>query len=135
MVWQLLVFVILFLLSGYIAAIFADEESVTKYIVMFLSIVPLGYGLQGIIILTNSSFNAMHKPLAAVWLSIIRLFVCYIPFVALGSHFYGLLGIFWGCVIANICAALVSFTWFNKALKTIKSECMVHDKQGANIAN
>lgn len=124
-VWQLIVFAILFLIAPYIAQIFAEEESVSKYIVMFLTIVPLGYGLQGIIILTNSSFNAMHKPLEAMWLSIIRLFVCYIPFVALGSHFYGLLGIFWGCVIANIFAAIVSFAWFNRELKRQKDICQI----------
>ncbi len=124
-VWQLIVFAILFLLAPYIAQIFAEEESVSKYIVMFLTIVPLGYGLQGIIILTNSSFNAMHKPLEAMWLSIIRLFVCYIPFVALGSHFYGLLGIFWGCVIANVFAAIVSFAWFNRELKRQKDICQI----------
>lgn len=117
MVWQLLVYVVLALASGYIAAAFADEQSVVDQIKLFLVIVPLGYGLQGIIILSNSSLNAMHKPIPAVWLSIIRLFVCYVPLTALGSYLYGIQGLFWACVLANILSAIVSLTWFNSVLK------------------
>lgn len=131
-VWQFLIFILLLIIGPYIAAIFADDESVEKYIVLFLSIVPLGYGLQGILILTNSSFNAMHKPITAVWLSIIRLFVCYIPFIALGSYFYGLLGIFWACVVANLCASIVSYKWFNDALKEQKAMC---ENGSRNVSN
>lgn len=124
-VWQLLVFILIALLAPYIASVFADEQSVAEQITLFLLIVPMGYGLQGIIILTNSSFNAMHRPIAAVWLSLIRLFVCYVPITALGSYWYGLEGIFWGCVIANVIAAAVSFYWFNRELKTQKQHCVL----------
>lgn len=127
MVWQLLVFIVIALLSPYIASVFADEQSVAEQITLFLLIVPIGYGLQGIIILTNSSFNAMHKPLAAVWLSLIRLFVCYVPITALGSYFYGLEGIFWGCVIANVLAAAVSFYWFNHELTAQMKQEVLHN--------
>lgn len=117
LIWQLVVFGLLFVSAPYIAQIFADEPNVIQIITLFLVIVPLGYGLQGVIILTNSSFNAMHLPMAALWLSIFRLFVCYVPLAALGSYLYGLQGLFWGCVVANLIAAAVSYFWFNRALK------------------
>lgn len=123
LVWQLLILGVLILLAPYIASVFADEQSVAEQIALFLVIVPIGYGLQGVIILTNSSFNAMHRPIAAMWLSIIRLFVCYIPITYLGSKFYGLQGLFWGCVIANMLAAVVSYSWFVKALSIEKRQC------------
>lgn len=125
MVWQLLVFALLALASPYIASIFAEEAAVADLITLFLLIVPLGYGLQGIIILTNSSFNAMHRPMAAMWLSIIRLFVCYIPITALGSYWFGLEGLFWGCVIANVIAASVSYFWLNRVLNIERSHCLI----------
>lgn len=118
LVWQGLVFVLLALLAPYIASVFAAEESVAKQITLFLLIVPIGYGFQGIIILTNSSLNAMHKPIAAMWLSIIRLFVCYVPIAYLGSYLYGLQGLFWGCVLANALAAVVSYVWFTREIHT-----------------
>ena len=114
--WQLLMFVLLALCSGFIANIFAKEAQVAEYIQLFLLIVPLGYGLQGIIILTNSSLNALHKPMAALVLSIIRLFVCYVPIAYLGSYFFGLYGLFWGCVVANFFTAAMSYYWFNKEI-------------------
>lgn len=118
--WQFIVFIILAILAPYIAAIFASEKIVVDQIILFLLIVPLGYGLQGIIILTNSSFNAIHKPMAALWLSIIRLFVCYIPITALGSYLYGIEGLFWACVVANVIAAVVSFLWFKVSFNAHK---------------
>ena len=118
MVWQALVFIALAILAPYIASLFATEDSVAQQIVLFLLIVPIGYGLQGIIILTNSSLNAMHKPIAAMWLSIIRLFICYVPITALGSYLFGLQGLFWGCVVANALASVVSYIWFIREIRS-----------------
>lgn len=124
-IWQVIIYVVLALFSSAIADIFANEQNVAKQITLFLIIVPLGYGLQGIIILTNSSFNAMHQPLVGVYLSVIRLFVCYVPFTALGSYFYGLEGLFWACVLANFCAAIVSYYWFTRHLKIESLRCNI----------
>jgi putative MATE family efflux protein len=116
-IWQLVVFAVLALFSSYIAQIFAEEASVARDITLFLCIVPLGYGLQGVIILVNSSFNAMHKPMSALILSILRLFTFYVPIASLGSYLYGLEGLFWGCVIANVLTSVLAYTWFNQNLK------------------
>lgn len=116
LIWQLGVFIIMAILAQPIANVFAQEQSVVRDITLFLYILPLGYGLQGVIILTNSSFNAMHKPMAALVLSILRLFVFYVPIGYLGSHFYGLLGLFWGCVIANVVTAIVSYFWIKQTI-------------------
>ncbi|MFT4652643.1 MAG: putative MATE family efflux protein [Kangiellaceae bacterium] len=125
MVWQLLVFAVLAVLAPYIASVFAGEQSVAEQITLFLLIVPIGYGFQGIIILTNSSFNAMHRPLVAMSLSLIRLFVCYVPITALGSYLFGLEGLFWGCIIANVIAAAVSYYWFNREVRLQKQNCVL----------
>ena len=131
MIWQLLVFVVIALLAPYIATIFADEQSVAEQITLFLLIVPLGYGLQGIVILTNSSFNAMHKPIVALYLSVIRLFICYVPITALGSYWFGLEGIFWGCVIANVLAAVVSYSWFMREIAGQKQLCILENSDAS----
>ncbi|XOV81407.1 MAG: MATE family efflux transporter [Aestuariibacter sp.] len=114
--WQLLIFVLMWILSPFIANIFAQEKEVIELIQLFLMIVPLGYGLQGIIILTNSSLNAMHKPMMALTLSILRLFVFFVPISYLGSILYQLSGMFWMGVVANLLTACVSVVWFRKLL-------------------
>jgi len=81
---------------------------------LFIWVLPLGYGLQGIIILTNSSFNALHKPMVALVLSIVRLFVCYVPLAYLGSYLFGLNGFFVGALIGNLVMAFISYRLFSK---------------------
>ncbi|MEP1385678.1 MAG: MATE family efflux transporter [Paraglaciecola sp.] len=118
LVWQGLIFIIVALLSKFIAGIFTDEPDVVKIIVLFLVIVPIGYGFQGLTILANSSFNAMHMPMAALSLNIIRLFVFIVPFAFIGSHYFELVGLFWGSVAANVIVGCIAFIWFKKVLKT-----------------
>ena len=114
--WQLIIYFILFLSSGFIAAIFSDDPEVIESIKLFIWIMPLGYGLQGIIILTNSSLNAMHKPISALYLSIARVFVFYVPLAYLGSLYFGLYGFFCGAVCGNLFMGIISYRTFNEAI-------------------
>ena len=107
-----LIYFVLLLTAPYIANAFADDEQVKDAIVLFIWILPLAYGLQGVIILTNSSLNALHKPMSALVLSIIRLFVCYVPLAYLGSLLYGLEGFFIGAAFGNLVMAVISYRYF-----------------------
>ncbi|WP_240612723.1 MATE family efflux transporter [Alteromonas flava] len=130
LLWQLGIFVIMALISPWIAAAFTDDTYVAGLIQLFLMIVPLGYGLQGIVILTNSSFNAMHKPMSALVLSIIRLFVFFVPIAFIGSLLYQLEGLFWGSVIANLLMAVVSFYWFSRAINRDIDNALLENSKG-----
>lgn len=114
MIWQVIIFGVLCLTSSIIADVFAKEQEVADIIKLFIWILPLGYGFQGVIILTNSSFNALHKPMVALVLSIIRLFVCYVPLAYIGSLYFGLLGLFVGALLGNIVMAAISYRLFMK---------------------
>jgi putative MATE family efflux protein len=122
LLWQFIVFLVMWGLSSWIAVAFANEKEVSELIQLFLMIVPLGYGMQGIIILTNSSLNAMHRPMSALVLSIIRLFVFFVPISIAGSMLFGLKGLFVGNVIANIVMACISFIVFKKAVAQFDSK-------------
>lgn len=114
--WQLLMFVIVALLAPYLAAIFTNEPEVADTIVLFLVIVPIGYGLQGVIILTNSSFNAMHMPLSALILNFLRLFVFLVPICYVGSLWFDLKGIFTATLIANLLTGIIAYLWCKNIL-------------------
>ncbi|WP_339722994.1 MATE family efflux transporter [uncultured Paraglaciecola sp.] len=116
MVWQLIIFALLAVLSAVIANIFTNEPKVAATIVLFLVIVPLGYGLQGVTILTNSSFNAMHMPMSALSLNGMRLFVFFVPFSFIGSYWFNLVGLFWAAVLANLTVGCIAFIWFKRIL-------------------
>ncbi|WP_440877325.1 MATE family efflux transporter [Thalassotalea sp. PLHSN55] len=118
--WQVLIYAILVLCASLIARTFSNEEHVIEIIKLFIWVLPLGYGLQGVIILTNSSFNALHKPMVALVLSVIRLFVCYVPLAYIGSYIFGLEGFFIGALLGNFVMAFISYRLF---IKQFESGC------------
>ena len=122
LVWQILIYILLAFGAHWIASIFAKEAEVADLIKLFIWILPLGYGLQGIIILTNSSFNALHKPMIALGLSVVRLFVCYLPLAYLGSLIYGLAGLFAGALLGNILMAMISYRLFTKQFTQVEPD-------------
>ena len=119
--WQALVYLVLALSAGLISSVFSSDPDVQPTIAQFVWIMPLGYGFQGVIILTNSSLNAMHKPLGALYLSIARFFVFYVPLAYAGSRVFGLPGFFAGAVVGNFLMAGISWATFNKALAEERS--------------
>lgn len=116
--WQAFIYLVLVLLAPWIADVFAKEQAVTDTIILFMWIMPLAYGLQGVVILTNSSLNALHKPMSALILSIIRLFVCYVPLAYLGSILFSIEGFFIGAALGNLCMAFISYRIFTNQFKT-----------------
>jgi len=116
LVWQLIIYLLLAIGAGILASIFSEDPEVVEAIKLFVWIMPLGYGLQGIIILTNSSLNALHRPLNALILSIARFFVFYLPLAYVGSVYFGLYGFFAGAVCGNLLMAMISWRTFKHAL-------------------
>lgn len=116
LVWQLIVYVAMGLLAWVIAAVFTEDEAVARAIRLFIWILPLGYGLQGVVILTNSAFNALHKPMMALYLSTARFFVFYVPLAWLGSTLFGLAGFYGGALLGNVIMAALSWRTFKSAM-------------------
>ncbi|QUI70052.1 MATE family efflux transporter [Pseudoalteromonas sp. M8] len=117
--FQFAVYLLLVLSAYYISHTFGNEPAVVETIQLFIYIMPLGYGLQGVIILTNSSFNALHKPMNALILSVIRLFIFYVPIAYIGSQLAGLPGLFAGAALGNLFTAAIAFNWFKKVINEI----------------
>lgn len=115
--WQAGVYLTLALLAYPLAGAFTKDPQVATYIHYFIWLLPLSYGLQGIIILTNSSFNALHLPAKAMVLSLIRFFVCYIPLAWLGGKLAGVPGVFIGAVVGNLLTASLAYHWFKQVIQ------------------
>lgn len=112
MLWQFLVYLLMAALASVVASLFTNDPEVAHAIRLFIWILPLGYGLQGVVILTNSAFNALHRPMVALYLSIARFFVFYLPIAWLGSQWFGLWGFYAGALIGNLCMAAVAWRSF-----------------------
>ncbi|WP_237134544.1 MATE family efflux transporter [Pseudohongiella sp. O18] len=114
--WQLLIYIVMALGASLIAWVFTRDAEVAGIIRLYLWIMPLSYGMQGVIILCNSALNALHKPMVALYLSFARFFVFYVPLAWVGSQLYGLPGFFIGAFTGNLLMAIVSWLTFQRVL-------------------
>ena len=114
LIWQMVVYVSLVLCAPFIARMFTSDPEVARVIRLFLYILPLSYGLQGVAILSNSSFNALHEPKFAVLLSVVRSFMCYVPLAYIGSVLDGVAGLFAGAALGNVLSGTLGGVWVSR---------------------
>ncbi len=117
LVWGVFVFLVLIFVSEPVASIFNDDPKVIEIIVLYLWIVPIGYGALGILSISNGAFNVLKKPLNASLLTITRMFVLYVPLAYFGSYLMGLKGIFSAATAANIITGVAAYFWLKKTLR------------------
>ncbi|GKW48115.1 MATE family efflux transporter [Halomonas sp. NCCP-2165] len=107
--WQLGIWALLQLVAPWLTGGYADEPAVGEVLRTFLWLVPLGLGAQGVVILSVSALNAMHRPRAAMSLSLVRLFGLFVPLAWLGGQLAGPAGIFAGMLVANLAIGLIAW--------------------------
>lgn len=111
LIWQFVLYAVVALAAPYIATIFTDDSQVREVITVVLRILPASYAFQGMVILTASSFNALHAPRNALITSLVRFFVFYVPLALAGSALAGIEGLFTGAAVGNVLAAAVLARW------------------------
>jgi putative MATE family efflux protein len=119
LVLGIVMMVVLALAARPLAALFNDDPVVIASAVQFLWIVPISYGLYGIASLAIETFNALNRPLHAVVLISIRLFVLAIPLALMGSLWFDIPGIFGGISAANILIGVVAFVFTKRTLNRL----------------
>lgn len=112
--WGLGVGLIFFTLNGPIVGVFDDNPEVTQYASFYLMIVPFSYGAWGVLMMASATFNSLGKPLLSTTMSIVRMFIIYVPLAYLGQYFWGVYGIFGAAAVSNILMGLIAFTWNRK---------------------
>ncbi|MGD8540285.1 MAG: MATE family efflux transporter, partial [Candidatus Aminicenantes bacterium] len=98
--WGVGMFALLALAAEPIASVFNDNPAVVKTIVMYIRIVHVAFGLEGILILLAAALYVLHKPYHATGLVAIQMVVLYIPLAHVGSNLIGLKGIFIAAAVA-----------------------------------
>ncbi len=99
------------LFSGQIAGLFSDNPEVVSVTRLFLWVVPVSYGTYGMVMVMNASFNGIGNPMPAVWISVARMLVLYIPLAFAGMHLYGVVGIFAAYAVANVLSGIGAYLW------------------------
>jgi len=120
-VWGVLCVVVLGLAAKTLAGLFSEDTQVTRNIALYLWIVPVGYGLQGVFRLTTMIFNGISLPLHSVGLNLGRMLVLYIPLAYLGGRLFGFEGILGGITLANVSAGVISLILLNYVLANVNA--------------
>ncbi|MGF1488166.1 MAG: MATE family efflux transporter [Prochloraceae cyanobacterium] len=114
--WGIIIALFFFFNGKEIAAIFNDNYDVINIANNYLILVPISYTLLGIIFLSNSSFNALGKPLISLTITLTRMLILYLPLAYLGSNILGINGIFIAFCLSNLIAGIVSIICNKKVL-------------------
>lgn len=117
LLWQLGVAIIWLVLSDSITGLMTTDLSVAEILEQYLLRVPLSYGALGICMIMVSVCNAMGLPMRALLISCLRLFLCYLPMLWLGSVIAGIGGLMSGALIGNLAAGLMAWVLYQKGFK------------------
>lgn len=107
-IWGLIAWVILASLATQIATIFNKDADVISTVVLFLWVVPAGFGLQGVLGVINSHLNTINRPMQASLIIAVQMLIIGLPLIFLGKQLFGVSGIFAGLALTYIIGGLIS---------------------------
>lgn len=118
-IWGLIAAILLYIWSAPIAGIFTDDPQVIDATKLFLTIVPLSFGFQGIVQVVNSNINTLNKPFSASLIVGIQMLVIGIPVLYLGDYLFGIEGIYGAIACTYVTGGLISYVFNGKILNKI----------------
>lgn len=115
-IWQLTLGIAMALAAPWIAAALSGNPAVQDSLTVLIRFMLPSYAVLGICMLVVSASNALGWPLRAMLISFARLFVCYLPCVALGVWFGSMTTIAIGALAGNILAGAMAWIAFRASL-------------------
>lgn len=112
LVYGLCAAAVLATVAGVVAGVFTDHPKAIHTAQLHLRIVPISYLGLGMAMTANAAFNAIGKPLPAMFVSLTRTILVYAPLAFILAKFFGLIGVFAAACTANFIAGGVGRTWF-----------------------
>ncbi len=112
-----IIFIIIFFTADFITRLFNSNPEVSSTASLYLRIVSLGYGMQGICLISASVLNVFKKPFQAVFISLTEIFLLSIPLSLLSEKFFGLPGIFTAISFSYIVSGILAFFLVRKNSK------------------
>jgi len=112
---------LLWLVGPWVIGWFSDSPEIQRVAIAYLMIAPLSYGLYGLVMSVNASFNGLGYPMPAMVISIMRVLVLYLPLAWLGQWLWGLNGLFIATALANVITGVVGYFWLKQYLLRVQS--------------
>ncbi len=121
LIWGVVVYGILLLFGQSIASIFTDNLLVIQTTKSYFLIVGISYGFQGLVMLSTASYNGINKPYPSTFFSMFRMLILYVPLAWLGAQLFGVTGVFWAGLTANVVTGILAFWFLFYTLRKIRA--------------
>ena len=116
-IWQLGLGIVMAVAAPWVAVALSGNPEIRDELAMLIRWLLPSYSLLGLCMLVVSASNALGWPMRAMLLSFMRLFVCYLPCLALGAWLAGVFGVAWGAALGNVLAGGLAWGIFRRSLK------------------
>ena len=114
MAWGIFSAIVLAIFAKGLTSLFSENADVISIASMYLLIVPISFGAQGIVLIASSAFNALGRPMPSAVLTLTRVVFLYIPLALIGKELFGLNGIFAAASLASFVTALWGLLWIKR---------------------
>ncbi|PMR79329.1 MATE family efflux transporter [Halomonas urumqiensis] len=115
-VWQLGLGLVLALLAPWVALVLSGSPDVRHDLALLIRFLLPSYAPLGVCMLVVSAGNALGWPLRAMLMSAARLFMFYLPSLALGVWLGGLWGLALGAAVGNLLAGIAAWQVLRRIL-------------------
>lgn len=122
--FQLIIAVLTYLSSSFLAALMTSEENVESILHWHLMVIPISLGPLGVCMLMVSVSNALAKSYVALTISALRLFAFFLPCLWVGAQMAAIHGLFVGALIGNVLAGFAAWFLYRHALRQIERKIL-----------
>jgi Na+-driven multidrug efflux pump len=116
LIWGLIAASIMWVGAEFFVNAINNDPSLVDVAVTFLHIIPFSIGFMGLIVVSTHAFNALRRPMPALFLSVARLLIVYLPMALIASHFFGYVGVFVATAITNVLVGIIAVIWNRRTL-------------------
>lgn len=121
LVWGAIVAIVLALFATPIASIFRKEATIVSIATSYLYVVPVSYGLYGLVMSVNAIFNSLGQPMPGVAISSLRVFFLQLPLFYYAALIFDLKTGFITLSISNVIAGVVAYIWVRRAINKLRT--------------
>ncbi len=112
--WQLALGIVLAVAAPWLALLLSGNPEVRDELALLIRFLLPSYALLGLCMVVVSAGNALGWPLGAMLMSGVRLFVCYLPCLWLGSQLAGMTGLALGAAVGNGLAGALAWGLYRR---------------------
>jgi len=114
MAWGAFIALIFVLAAPSLARLFTKDPETERTLVLYLRIMPFGYGMREVLRYLTLILNGISRPIASLKLNAFFLVILTVPCATLGARIWGVAGVFVGMMAASNIGGLVALIYAHR---------------------